>query len=154
MHTEDGNPCSETHAGMCQMLHDMLLQSWGDKIRIFPAVPASWTDVTLHNFRTEGAFLVSAVRKDGKTLWVRVKSLAGEPCRIQPSLEGEVKVYAPGKSISMRKIGAGLYELSLKRGDEVLLYVGDQIPEAVVLPVPIGSSPRSRRPPRAHRSCT
>jgi len=137
MHTEDGNPCSETHAGMCQMLHDMLLQSWGDKIRVFPAVPASWTDVTLHNFRTEGAFLVSAVRKDGKTLWVRVKSLAGERCRIQPSLEGEVKVYAPCKSVSTRKIGAELYELSLKPGDEVLLCVGDQIPAAVVLPVPI-----------------
>ena len=35
------------------------------------------------------------------------------------------------------KIDAELYELPLKQGDELLLYVGDQIPEAVVLPVPI-----------------
>ena len=41
--------------------------------------------------------LVSAARKDGKTQWVRVKSLAGERCRIRPGLEGEVKATVPLK---------------------------------------------------------
>lgn len=132
MHTEGGNPCSETHGGLCQMLHDMLLQSWGDKIRIFPGVPSAWADLTFHNLRAEGAFLVSAARKAGKTQWVRIKSLAGEPCFVRPGLAGTVKVHCPGKTIALRKLADEVYELSLAKGDEVLLYDSAEVPPAIV----------------------
>ena len=135
MHTEGGNPCSETHGGLCQMLHDMLLQSWGDKIRVFPAVPATWPDVTFHNLRAEGAFLVSAARQGGRTQWVRIQSLAGEPCRIRPSLAGQVKVHCPGKTVPVRKLADDVYELSLARGDEVLLYDSAETPEPAIRPI-------------------
>jgi alpha-L-fucosidase 2 len=55
-----------------QAVHEMLLQSWGGVIRVFPAVPAEWTDVSFRDLRAEGAFLVSAQRKQGKTIWVRI----------------------------------------------------------------------------------
>ncbi len=85
MYTEAG-PVVETPLSASQSIHDMLCQSWGGVIRIFPAVPASWRDVTLHDFRTEGAFLVSASRTGGVTRFVRVRSLAGEPLRVRPGI--------------------------------------------------------------------
>ena len=85
MYTEAG-PVVETPLSGSQSLHDMLCQSWGGVIRIFPAVPGAWADVTLHDFRTQGAFLVSAARTGGVTRFVRVRSLAGEPCRLKPGI--------------------------------------------------------------------
>jgi hypothetical protein len=85
MYTEAG-PVVETPLSASQSLHDMLCSSWGGVIRVFPAVPTSWRDATLHDFLTQGAFLVSAVRTGGVTRFVRVRSLAGEPCRIRPGI--------------------------------------------------------------------
>src|SRR3546814_14371756 len=67
----------------------MVLQSWGGAIRIFPAVPAAWPDLVFGDFRAEGAFLVSARRSGGRTAWIRVKSLAGEPCVVECDWGGE-----------------------------------------------------------------
>ena len=46
-------------------LQEMLLQSYSGTVRVFPAVPASWRDVSFRGLRAEGAFIVSADRKDG-----------------------------------------------------------------------------------------
>jgi alpha-L-fucosidase 2 len=81
-------PCIETSLSYNTCVQDMLLQSWGNKIRVFPALPDEWKDVAFHDFRTEGAFLVSARRENGITTFVRIKSLAGEPCVICPAIEG------------------------------------------------------------------
>jgi len=64
----------------------MLFTGWGGVIRVFPGVPSSWPDVTVHDVAVEGAFLLSAVRRGGTTQFVRIKSLAGEPCRVAPGL--------------------------------------------------------------------
>ena len=83
-HAEGRNPCSETYGGLCRMLQDILIQSWGDKIRVFPAVPNDWKDAVFHNLRAGGGFEVSAKRENGKTVWIRIKNNAGEPCDIEP----------------------------------------------------------------------
>ncbi|MCC6123944.1 MAG: hypothetical protein IT426_03200 [Pirellulales bacterium] len=147
MHTEGGNPCSETHSGMCQMLLDMLLQSWGDRIRVFPAVPKAWPDAVFHDLRTEGAFLVSAARNGGKTHWVRIESLAGEPCRVVPGFENAaVKLRVNGKPAKMISLGDGVCELPLVKGDIALLFAGDRPPPLVVEPLP--RKPEERNPYR------
>jgi alpha-L-fucosidase 2 len=46
-------------------VQEMLIQSHGGIIRIFPAVPDKWKDISFENLRTEGAFLVSAAKKEG-----------------------------------------------------------------------------------------
>lgn len=45
---------------------DMMLQSWGGIIHVFPAMPTKWQDASFYQLRTEGAFLVSALRKTVK----------------------------------------------------------------------------------------
>ncbi|WP_412539399.1 carbohydrate-binding protein [Longispora sp. K20-0274] len=91
MYTEAG-PVIETPLSASQSLHDMLVSSWGGVIRVFPAVPDAWADVTVHDFRTQGAFLVSAARVGGATRFVRVRSLAGEPLRLRPGLSSGATV--------------------------------------------------------------
>ncbi|MEX2567571.1 MAG: glycoside hydrolase family 95-like protein [Cyclobacteriaceae bacterium] len=129
-----GPPVLEASVSYANNLQNMLIQSWGGTIRVFPAMPTEeWSDATFHNLRAEGAFLVSAARRDNQTQWVRVKSLAGEPCVVRPDLEGEVKILSE-RPVELKDLNNGLYELNLDQGDEVLLYTGDQ-PEAVVRPV-------------------
>ena len=130
MYLEAG-PVIETPLSAAQSLHDILLTSWGANIRVFPGVPDAWKDVAIHNLRAEGAFLVSAVRKGGQTQWVRVQSLAGEPCRIKPALAGDVHATVP-----MKKLDDGSYELALKKGEEALLYTGAQPPPAMMQAFP------------------
>jgi alpha-L-fucosidase 2 len=87
MYTEAG-PVVETPLSASQSIHDMVCQSWGGVVRVFPAIPSSWADVTLHDFRTQGAFLVSASRRGGTTRFVRVRSLTGEPLRLKHGIAG------------------------------------------------------------------
>jgi len=47
-------------------VNEMLLQSWGDTIRVFPAVPDNWANAAFYNLRAEGAVLVSALRENGR----------------------------------------------------------------------------------------
>jgi hypothetical protein len=131
MYTEAG-PVVETPLSAATSLHDMLLSSWSGKIRVFPAVPAAWDDVTFHHMRTEGAFLVSAVRRDGATTLVRVESLAGEPCRLVTDLAEPVSDGA-----ALRKVGDGEYELSLAKGESVVLTPAGASGELVIEPIAI-----------------
>lgn len=89
----------EVGFAVCQSIHDLLLQSRNGIIRVFPALPETWRDVVFHDLRTDGAFLVSAARKDGKTAWVRVKSLAGEPCRIRVDGKEQILKLAKGEEV-------------------------------------------------------
>ena len=57
-----------------QAVHEMLLQSWGGTVRIFPAVSDKWADVSFDNFRAEGGFKVSAKRRNGRCVSVRIEA--------------------------------------------------------------------------------
>jgi len=122
------SPCIESTLALANIIQDMFIQSWSDPakdefgpIRIFPATPSEWKDIEFHDLRTEGAFLVSAKRTDGKTEWVRIKSLAGEPCRVRPGISGEVRIKSKGKH-TLKPVSPGIYEIDMKKGDEVFLY--------------------------------
>lgn len=136
-HYYEAGPVIETPLSGAQSIHDMLCQSWGGIIRIFPAVPSTWRDVTLHDFRTQGAFLVSAVRKAGVTSFVRVKSLAGAPCRVRPGIAGRLTVRAlDGPAPRWHEVD-GVVEIDLGRGHEVVIHAAGAHPDLVVAPVRI-----------------
>jgi alpha-L-fucosidase 2 len=112
-HYAEAGPVIETPLSGARTLQDILLTSWGGTIRIFPGVPDAWKDVTFHNLRAEGAFLVSAQRRGGQTQMVRIESLAGEPCRV--------------------KFDGKIHDLKLAKGESITL--GDS-PDAILVPVP------------------
>lgn len=87
MYKESG-PVIETPLAAAQTLNEMLLQSWGERVRVFPAMPSHWKDACFVQLAAEGGFRVSAARKDGATRWIEVTSLAGEPLLLQTDLKG------------------------------------------------------------------
>lgn len=111
MYLEAG-PVIETPLSAAASLHEMLIQSYGGTIRVFPAIPSSWSDVAVQDLRAEGAFLVSAMRKGGKTQFVRIKSLAGEPCRIKTDI--------PNPKADREFTSAnGTLSVALRKGEEI-----------------------------------
>jgi alpha-L-fucosidase 2 len=129
----DGNIMEGNFLGM-EAIHEMLLQRLAGVIRVFPAVPGHWQDAAFRDLRAEGAFVVSALRKAGKTQWVRIRSEAGQPCRVRANLPGVVKV----SGCTMRDLGDGTVQLDLAKGGEALLYSGDMPTVSVVARLPAG----------------
>lgn len=132
---KESGPVMETPLSAAQSIHDMLLQSWGGTIRIFPAAPTAWPDVVYHDLRAEGVFLVSAKRANGQTQWVRIKSLAGEPCRVKPGFEGKPRVSGP-RDLALEETSPGVYDLDLRVDEEVFLWTGASQPDFEVAPAP------------------
>lgn len=63
-------------------IQEMLLQSHAGIIRVFPAIPSSWSDVSFNNLRAMGAFLVSAEKRNGKIVKLRIYPEQGGMLRI------------------------------------------------------------------------
>jgi alpha-L-fucosidase 2 len=59
-------------------VQEMLIQSHTGVVRLFPAIPGDWKEVSFNKLRTEGAFLVSAKMKKGKVEEVLIFSEKGE----------------------------------------------------------------------------
>lgn len=133
MYRESG-PVIETPLSAAQSMHDMMLQSWGGKLRIFPAVPDKWQNITYHNWRGEGAFLISAQRKNGKTTYIRIKSEAGEPCVVVTDLTNPVFIKG-GKMIEPEKVGEHTWTLPLKKGEEMFIRNASNAENFTVAPI-------------------
>jgi hypothetical protein len=140
MYLEAG-PVIETPLSAAQAVHDMLLQGWGGTLRIFPAIPSGWKEAAFADLRTEGAFLVSAVRRGGKTTLVKVQSLAGEPVTLRTDLE-DPEIVASGKGAAQKQPDGG-WRLTLAKGEWVVLRArGASAAERVIGPV-TGAGDRS-----------
>jgi hypothetical protein len=67
--------------GATMAIGELLLQSVGDRIRVFPAWPAG-VDAEFENLRTQGGFLVSAKQEDGSVTRLEIESTAGGTLRL------------------------------------------------------------------------
>ncbi len=89
MYSEGGGPVIETPLSGVESINYMLLQSWGGVIRIFPALPSRWRNVSFANLRTEGAFLVSASVQNGHIGTVSITSEKGKTCTVKNPWAGK-----------------------------------------------------------------
>ena len=67
----------EGNFAFASAIQEMLIQSHTGVVRIFPAIPESWKEVSFNNLRTYGAFLVSAEMENGIVVSVKIKSEKG-----------------------------------------------------------------------------
>ncbi|WP_018970896.1 glycosyl hydrolase family 95 catalytic domain-containing protein [Rubritalea marina] len=139
----EGNPVIESPLSFATALHDMLLQSWGGCIRVFRGTPKRWTDLAFHNLRTQGAFLVSAKKRDGATQFVSVESLAGSPCTVQTDISN-AKIYINGTEAPKSKVkltAQGCYSIDLNKGETVIFTpVNLADTDLVISPLPMDQS--------------
>ncbi|MCX5309922.1 glycoside hydrolase family 95-like protein [Streptomyces sp. NBC_00154] len=143
MYKESG-PVIETPLSAAQSLHDMVCQSWGGTIRVFPALPAAWRELTVHDFRTQGAFLLSAVREEGRTRWVRVTSEAGAPCVVRHGIDGPIEIRdRHGRPLGYEEVADGTVRIGLRQGDSALITAEGDRPALTIRPVaPNAAAPR------------
>ncbi|MBP0903870.1 glycoside hydrolase family 95-like protein [Mariniflexile gromovii] len=121
------NPVIETPLSAASSVMELVLQSWGDKIRVFPAVPDAWNEASFDKLRAQGGFLVSASRNNSKTDWVSIKSEAGEPCILNVPDWNTATQVSGGEQVKITKIADGEFEINLKKGQEIILAQSEDI---------------------------
>ena len=114
------NVTFETPPALANATLEMLLQSWGGRVRVFHGTPQQWEDAVFHNLRARGGFLVSAERKNGRTAWVAVESLTGQPLKLNvPDWDGPLS-FAGSRDFEVRRVGTD-YVIDLQKGERILL---------------------------------
>lgn len=114
------NPVIETPLSAATAITEMLLQSWGETIRLFPAVPDAWKTCSFNKLRAEGGFDVSASMENGVLKWVEIHSDAGLPCRVNLPQWDKVFIIG-GKKADIKPSSNGIFEIVLKKGQTVRL---------------------------------
>ncbi len=143
----EAGPVIETPLSAATSIQDLLLQDWGGTLRVFPAVPTAWTDAAFDRLRADGAFLVSGVRHDGRTAWVRIESLAGAPCRlVVADWDSAVVREHTGPAPRVSQGTAGDRVIELRRGASVVLAPDATTPLPEVSPVMRPASTRNPFP--------
>src|SRR6266576_1033815 len=118
----EAGPVIETPLSAATSIQELFLQDWGGALRVFPAVPTVWSEAAFDRLRADGAFLVSGARRGGRTAWVRIESIAGEPCRlIVPDWESAVVRAQVGPVPKVTKGAVGDYVIELRKGAAVVL---------------------------------
>jgi alpha-L-fucosidase 2 len=96
-------------------IQEMLLQSHSGVIHVFPAIPASWKDVSFDKLRTEGAFLVTAKKSSGNVREVTIMSEKGGPLRLaNPFTSGHFTL--SGASFPEQQKGKEVIEIETRPG--------------------------------------
>lgn len=114
----------EGNFAFAEGIQEMLLQSQNGRIQIFPAIPASWTNVSFHNLRTEGAFLVSAERKDGELSRLEIISEKGGTVNlINPFLRGDYEV--EGIQLPPDALSKLMIRIDTKPGMKIVFHLRD-----------------------------
>ena len=68
MYSEGGNPCIESPLAAANTLQELLLDSWGSRIRVFAGLPKSYPDATFASLLAEGGIEITAQRSAGQTV--------------------------------------------------------------------------------------
>lgn len=126
------SPVIETPLSGAASIMEYNLQSWGEKIRIFPAIPDTWQEASFADLLAQGGFLVSAVMSAGKTDWVTIESLAGKSCTVKvPGWKTAIQI-SEGAKVTITKLEDGEFSIALKKGEKVTLSSGDTSMKAVL----------------------
>lgn len=132
-------------------VNEMLLQSYSGVIEVFPAVPSGepepertigmyehdvvkkvrsygkWSDCSFRGLLAVGAFEVSAALRNGCTVWIRIKSLAGEQAAVRnpfpASIEAKVSRYdASGWVAADYRLDNGNFVFATKPNDQYMIH--------------------------------
>jgi len=107
-------------------IQEMLLQSYGGVIRLFPAIPKDWRTCAFTSLRAEGGFLVSARLEEGRVTFLQIEATADaelrlvDPFGVEPCGDTEVSFHAyqadPGGMKIERSAGTGLFRAMAPAG--------------------------------------
>ena len=125
MYSEGNNPVIESPFSAATSMHDLLLQSWDGKIRVFPAVPDTWKNIHFKNLLAQGGIEVSADKTEGVTQYVlitspkKTKEIAFKIDFTSPTFF-KVKKNGKKEEIKLKKNSKGFYQITLEKEESVL----------------------------------
>lgn len=102
------------------VINELLLQSVGGILRLFPAWPAD-QEAAFENLRAQGGFLVSAGFKDGATTECGILATAGGRLRFLNPWPDPPVARRNGAAATLTNEGGGVYGLDTAAGDVVKL---------------------------------
>lgn len=135
---QESGPVIETPLAAATSIQEMLLQSYGGKVRVFPAIPDQWKNVSFDKLRAEGGFLISSNRENGETSFIRVFSTKGDTCRIQTDMKVSMVSSDKRKELAFTVYeNEGKMNLSFSTlpGETILLAAGYDTSKFNILPV-------------------
>lgn len=135
---QESGPVIETPLSAATSIQELLIQSWAGKIRVFPAVPDQWENVSFDKLRAEGGFLVSANREDGATSFIRIFSTKGDTCQVQTDMKVSMVSSDKRKELAFTVFEhEGKMNLSFSTipGETILLSAGYDTSKFNILPV-------------------
>ncbi len=100
-----------------EAVHEMLLQSQGGVIRVFPATSAEWPDARFDRLRAEGGFMVSAERKGGKVVFLSVTATVDQTLRVRDPFERDGEF---GRSARREN---GVVVIEMKKGQVIAVRI-------------------------------
>lgn len=127
MYREGGGPVLETPLAAVSAMTDMLLQSYGGELNVFPACPSKWRNASFTLFG-EGGYMVSAGRKNGRVQFVRVMATADGEVALRVAFDRAPTCDRPFV------VKDGVYHFRLKRGESACLRICQEA-DAAVFPV-------------------
>ena len=110
----------EGNFAFAQGIHEMLIQSNNGYIEIFPAVPASWKNVSFKTLRTENAFLISAIKEAGNITEVKITAEADGPMQLKLPF----KTFYIDKGQKKYELNGNILKVNLHKGETVLIKNG------------------------------
>jgi hypothetical protein len=88
--------------GALSAVLELLVQDWNDEIRVLPALPRDWKELSFDGVLAPGGFLVGATVAEGKIESVRVTSQRGGRLRIRiGGGELEERDTTPGETLTL-----------------------------------------------------
>jgi alpha-L-fucosidase 2 len=102
--------------GATAAITEMLMQSHDGSIRLLPALPDDWKSGELTGFCARGAFELDFQWAQGKVKSVKVRSKAGQVCRIRVGLP--VNIVSQGKAVEFNQLADGVIEFPTAVGQQ------------------------------------
>ncbi|MCR5041481.1 MAG: glycoside hydrolase N-terminal domain-containing protein [Clostridia bacterium] len=109
-------------AATAEIISEMLLQSQGGILRLFPAWDHSLGDAAFYSLRASGAFLVSSETRSGKVAYAIIRSIAGNPCRVADPFGDDLRVrdLETEKAVDVT-VDGGVIEFATEKGHEYVV---------------------------------
>jgi alpha-L-fucosidase 2 len=110
----------EGNFAFAQGIHEMLLQTRGQTIELFPAVPSNWKNISFKTLRTEGAFLIIAKMTGGVVDEIVIRSEQG----------GKLQLKSPFKTFFITNLQKkyalehGEFVIQMKKGEVITIRNG------------------------------
>lgn len=101
---------------------EMLLQSYGGKLRLLPALPSGWVSGHLNGVKGEGNFEIDQTWKSGQLTEAVVKSGAGLECKLNyPGISKATLLDSKGAEVKFEKVDDNNISFATQKGESYVL---------------------------------